>query len=81
VAINYGRVRFIGNVILASAVAVLPTFLIYLATHQKPESLLSFFPLAIAFTLIWSWADKKEAKRTADEIRRRYESGEPPVGH
>ena len=36
--LNYGRVGLIGNVILASVFALVPTFLIYVGTNRKPES-------------------------------------------
>jgi hypothetical protein len=63
--INYGRVGLIGNVILASVFALLPTFLIYVVTSRKPESLASFVPLVVLITLLLQWTRNRTIKEEA----------------
>ena len=78
--LNYGRVGLIGTVILASVFALVPTFLIYVGTNRKPESIVSFFPLVIFLTLLLQWVRDRTTKEETDRLRRRYEAGEPPIG-
>jgi hypothetical protein len=59
VTVNYGRVNFVGNLIIGSVFALLPTFLIYVASHRKAESLVFFFPLAIFLSCLVLWAQKR----------------------
>lgn len=76
---NYSRVRFLGSCILGSAFALLPTFLFYKST-QKSQTLLIFVPLAVVFTRITLWSWRRSETLNSDAVRRRYESGELPLG-
>jgi len=80
VTVNYGRVNFVGNLIIGSVFALLPTFLIYVASHRKAESLVFFFPLAIFLSCLVLWAQKRTVEEETHRVRRRYEAGEPPIG-
>ena len=76
---NYNRVRFIGSCLLGSAFALMPTFLFYKGT-QKPQTLLIFVALAVVFTRIVLWSWRRSETVHADTVRRRYETGDLPLG-
>src|SRR6266542_6728849 len=76
---NYNRLRLVGSCLLGSAFALMTTFGFYKG-NQKSQTLLIFVPLVVVFTRIVLWSWRRAAKGHADTVRRRYKSGDLPLG-
>jgi hypothetical protein len=78
--VNYGRVRFVGSVVFAMFIALLPTVLFYKIVGTKGGAVLFYFPIVILLTRVSLWTQGRVIKEDADSVRRRYVAGHTPIG-
>ncbi len=77
--VNYGWVHFVGSIVFAMVLALLPTVIVYKITGTRVGVLL-FLPVTIVLTRLLLWIEGRVEKENADSIRRRYKAGHPPLG-
>ena len=77
---NYGRIHFLGSVVLAAFFALLPAVVVYKIGGTKVGAVLLFFPAVISLTRLLLWTQDRAIKENANSVRRRYEEGRIPMG-